>query len=85
MRDWNWPMEYEPEFCIATCVAMENFQPLRRKTESETIPFLFHWRKKRLETPRGFMVTCSPVGNGFSHEVVLCYVLSEGHQSAGLI
>lgn len=32
IRDWNWPMEYDPEFCIATCVAMENFQPLRRRT-----------------------------------------------------
>lgn len=33
MRDWNWAMEYEPEFCMATCVAMENFHPLKDKRE----------------------------------------------------
>ncbi len=31
MRDWNCAMEYEPEFCMATCVAMENFHPLQEK------------------------------------------------------
>lgn len=33
MRDWNWAMEYEPEFCMATCIAMENFHPLKDKRE----------------------------------------------------
>lgn len=33
MRDWNWATEYEPEFCMATCVAMENFHPLKDKRE----------------------------------------------------
>lgn len=31
MRDWNSAMEYEPEFCMATCVAMANFHPLQER------------------------------------------------------
>lgn len=31
MRDWNCAMEYEPEFCMATCVAMANFHPLQER------------------------------------------------------
>ena len=35
MRDWNCAMEYEPEFCMATWVAMENFHPLQKRKREE--------------------------------------------------
>lgn len=41
MRDWNCPIEYDPEFCSATCVAMENLQPLRRRTETDQFHLAF--------------------------------------------
>lgn len=71
-------MEYDPEFCSATCVAMENFHPLNQ-TGSDIVLLL------RTTREGSEMLAHRPVSDGFGHEVVLSDVLGEGNQSARLV